>query len=282
MAPLVGTLEGISEDSLYDCFCDAFSDYVVAISMTMERFRLHLRRNGYDPAISTGILEDGRLLGFALFGRRMVSGTDVAYDLGTGIRSSCRGRGLAKMMLAHLTDVARERGIRKLQLEVIQENTRALELYRKAGFTISRSFSCYEHEGPVDEPACMPGQAFSFHGLECDLYDLFLDSMHSWQNSRQAVEACSEDFISLVADDHGVVVAHGVLMPASGDVPSLAVDPHYRHRGIATHMLSLMSRMSTSGRLRIINVEDGSSLQGLVENLGFRLFARQYEMTKAL
>lgn len=46
-----------------------------------------------------------------------------------------RGRGLGTRLLASVLDVARGRGIETLFLEARASNTRALELYRRFGFT---------------------------------------------------------------------------------------------------------------------------------------------------
>lgn len=46
-----------------------------------------------------------------------------------------RGRGLGAHLLSRVLDVARERGIESLYLEVRASNARAAELYRRFGFT---------------------------------------------------------------------------------------------------------------------------------------------------
>jgi diamine N-acetyltransferase len=50
-----------------------------------------------------------------------------------------RGRGWGRQTMAFLEEAARLEGIRTLHLEVVQENTSALQLYRKLGFAEHRS-----------------------------------------------------------------------------------------------------------------------------------------------
>lgn len=50
-----------------------------------------------------------------------------------------RGRGWGRATMAFLEDAARADGIHALHLEVVQSNTKALELYRKLGFHEHRS-----------------------------------------------------------------------------------------------------------------------------------------------
>ena len=57
-----------------------------------------------------------------------------------------RGRGLGRHLLACVMDVARERGIETMFLEVRASNQRAHELYRAFGFSdVGRRKAYYEH-----------------------------------------------------------------------------------------------------------------------------------------
>ena len=49
-----------------------------------------------------------------------------------------QGGGLGRTLLGHLMDVARERGCRRLHLEVRADNAAAIGLYESAGFTVVR------------------------------------------------------------------------------------------------------------------------------------------------
>ncbi|MDO8914599.1 MAG: tRNA (adenosine(37)-N6)-threonylcarbamoyltransferase complex transferase subunit TsaD [Coriobacteriia bacterium] len=56
------------------------------------------------------------------------------HIMNLAVRPDARGRGLGTALLSRLLDVAAERGLRKLTLEVRPSNVEAIELYRKAGF----------------------------------------------------------------------------------------------------------------------------------------------------
>ena len=57
-----------------------------------------------------------------------------AHVLNLCVRPESQGRGLARRMLEHLLDLARTAGAEMAFLEVRPSNTRALRLYRAAGF----------------------------------------------------------------------------------------------------------------------------------------------------
>jgi len=64
------------------------------------------------------------------------------------LRENLRGAGLATALLRSLTDCARDRGIRQLELAVSVENPAAIRFYRREGFTdIGRIPGGFLHDG---------------------------------------------------------------------------------------------------------------------------------------
>jgi ribosomal protein S18 acetylase RimI-like enzyme len=59
------------------------------------------------------------------------------------VDESARGRGVARALLEHATERARERGCRRMELDVNEENTAALALYTSFGFTTGHPRDLY-------------------------------------------------------------------------------------------------------------------------------------------
>ena len=53
------------------------------------------------------------------------------------VRSDLKGRGIGRMMMEHLIDYARRRGIAELYGDILDENSRMIRLVRELGFTLS-------------------------------------------------------------------------------------------------------------------------------------------------
>jgi ribosomal protein S18 acetylase RimI-like enzyme len=53
-----------------------------------------------------------------------------------GVREDAAGRGLGRRLLDHLEQWAREAGITRLELTVMDHNTRALRLYQRQGYEV--------------------------------------------------------------------------------------------------------------------------------------------------
>ena len=69
------------------------------------------------------------------------------------VRENMRGSGIADSLLAALTDHARKKGIRQLELTVSAENPAALQFYKRAGYAeIGRIPAGFIHQGrEIDE-----------------------------------------------------------------------------------------------------------------------------------
>ena len=270
------SLENTPLPQLHTVFCEAFGDYSVQIDMPLERFQSNMKRNGYDPSVSVGAYVDGRLVGFIMSGHRIWEGCDTAYDMGTGVIPTFRGQGIAKDMVGQLKTLLAGNGLSRYILEVITTNTKALSLYEKSGFRKRRDFSCLR----VDKSALDTEVSYR-HGhpssIDFTRMEDFWDESPSWQNSSDSVRAVSDSLrISTVALD-GRIVGYGLVNPANGDIPQLAVDKAYRRRGIGRSLISDLASMSSSKQLRLINVAD-EAIQSFLLHLGFEVYVRQFEM----
>ena len=107
-------------------------------------------RHGYPveklirEAVSFFVLRhDGKPAGC---GGVQVFGTDYAELKRMYVRPSFRGRGLSRLMLNHLADHARSRGVRTLRLETGIHQHAAIGLYEAAGFQKIPPFGGYKDD----------------------------------------------------------------------------------------------------------------------------------------
>lgn len=105
----------------------------------------------------------------------------------------------------------------------------------------------------------------------------FWDESPSWQNSSDSIQAISDSIQTSTVALDGKTVGYGLVNPANGDIPQLAVDKAYRKRGIGRSLAS----MSSSKQLRLINVAD-EAIQSFLLHLGSEIYVRQYEMELAV
>jgi putative acetyltransferase len=98
------------------------------------------------PGIAFFVMrEDGRAIGMGAFKRLSGSHGEIKS---MHVLAELRGRGLAQMMLDHLTAAAREAGIVRLSLETGAQDSfaAARKLYERAGFSYCPPFDDYAED----------------------------------------------------------------------------------------------------------------------------------------
>ncbi len=128
----------------------AFDDYLVKIPFSGPMLLNLARTDSIDLALSCVVLSSGAPVAGALIARRGWTNRLAAMAIVPGARRS----GIGRALVTRLLEEARARGDRRMVLEVIEQNTAAVELYRNAGFnTIRRLIGYAGPPPPVDEVA---------------------------------------------------------------------------------------------------------------------------------
>ena len=117
-----------------DVLARAFEDYFVRIPFTLGMLLTLGRTDSVDLTASRVIIRDNLPVGAALIARRGWTCRLAAMAILPEARRSGIGRAAVIQLLAE----ARTRGDRMVVLEVIEQNTAAVELYRACGFETIR------------------------------------------------------------------------------------------------------------------------------------------------
>lgn len=252
-------------DAVYTAFANAFSDYVVPLTLTREQLQEMVTRRGWVPEASAGVFEDDRLVAFTLNG---VEGTR-GYDTGTGVVISHRRQGLGRKTLELSYELLRAHGVTEYVLEVLEQNTAAADLYLREGFAITRGLQSWRLES---SPPVTARRLVNSSTRQLDW-----DIQPSWQNSSASIARAKDRHVRL-GDENGYVV----VFPNTGDVPQLAVKREARRQGVGTRLLHAAA--TEAGKpLRIMNVDESDrGIAAFLEHLGATRFVRQLEMVKAL
>ncbi|HYE83900.1 MAG TPA: GNAT family N-acetyltransferase [Clostridia bacterium] len=275
------TLEGVDTEILHKAFVEAFSDYQVKLDLPLWKLQRMLKRRGYVPEKSLGALKDEELVGFILNGCRKWKGRYTAYDIGTGVLPDYRKQGLTTNMFRKASELLRAEGVEQYLLEVIQENTAAYELYKKQGFKVERTFTCYK----LDNNKCkIEGNIEVSHadGLETAEWEqvkAFWDAEPSWQNSIEAVRPLPGGFLYSTVRSGNKIVGYGIMEKRTGDIPQFGVDRDHRGQGIGRRIIADLISNSETGKAAVLNVDDRSkSIKDFLSSTGFEPYVLQYEM----
>lgn len=265
---VIQTLEDIALKTLCETFNKAFSDYQINTVMSESQMETNLHKNGYSPACSIGLFDEGRLVGFILNARR----NNASYDCGTGIIPEYRKKGYAHDLIQATKETLVDLGLDTWILEVLSDNLRAKTLYEKAGFTTKRHLHCYST--PVEKLRAntkvelRAQHHFSIPQGEC---------LPSWQNS---TDSMATGVFPLWDIFYGNTRC-GVLCfnPINGSIAQIYIEPNFRNRGIAKEAIIEAANQCISPNIQITNVDASyAPLNNLFHRLGFSLFTTQEEM----
>jgi ribosomal protein S18 acetylase RimI-like enzyme len=285
----IRNLTGISFETIYQTFLEAFKDYAVNVNY-MDALKLKNRaiKNGYDPACSAGAFEGERLIGFTLVGIDHQYIQPSAFDIMTGIVGEYRGRGLAGKMFKQICSSLIKSGIQQFYLEVLQENAAAVKAYQKEGFKIARNFNCYALDVKKFKPVIklhIPLNLKQTDKSTVEDFETFADWQPSWENSFSAIQRIPDDLIIISATYSIKKVGLIIYYPALKWVMNILVDPVYRNMGVGSALIeSLLSKLNgQTSEIRILNIPANDYLfNEFLNESGFDLFTKQYEMTLEL
>ncbi len=250
-----GSCRDVPVPALHEAMAGAFADYVVSMSPALEQFAFMLRQRGYDPSLSQVAIADGRPVAFWIIGSDpQCNGT---YVIATGTTPDFRRRGLATQIFAHVRAALIERRAEWLELEVIDENRNARELYERLGFRPRRNVSCFTiPDAPMASASHAPAGIDDIPLSELQSRGPGMrDWPPSWQNGFASLARISDSLVCLGARAAGGLSGYGILIRPTATVAQITVHPNHRRQGVGTRLLMALYSANGSEPVRIINAE---------------------------
>ena len=115
---------------LAEIFNAGYEGYYTPFTLDEDTFRFMSRIWDDDLDASRVAIVDGEPAGICKLGIR----GDRGWIAGIGISTAHRGQGVGEELMRGVLDVARDRGLREVWLEVLVQNEPAIRLYEKLGF----------------------------------------------------------------------------------------------------------------------------------------------------
>lgn len=275
------TLQDIDHTTILDTFNDAFSDYIVPLKLTPEQLQGKIKSEQLQLEISVGAFEDEKLVGYILHGRDIINGQLCAYNGGTGVIPSMRGRRLTMQIYQFIMPSLKAKGFDKILLEVITINKPAIKIYEALGFRISRTLNCYKgmisNNVIPSDIEIKPLEDYDWGKLQS-----FWDWQPSWPNSVTALTQLKANNVALGAYRQQTLTGYAIYNPISKRIQQLAIDKPYRRKGIARQLLNTVA-VNHSSEIGMINIDDKDiATNAFLEHIGLTKNVVQYEMEMSL
>ena len=152
-----------SHREVAELFTRSFAGYFFDLEIDKGGLYRMMSQEGVDADCSRVVLRNDEPVGIALIARRGWTSRLAAM----GIIKEARGQGIGRWFMPELLAEARERGERKMVLEVIEQNVPAVHLYQRSGFQIVRrlvGFHWSPTAGDLPENSIAP--------TEVDIYEV--------------------------------------------------------------------------------------------------------------
>lgn len=277
-------LEHTDFDTLFHGFERAFSDY--EIRFEKEEVRSMLKRRGYNPQLSFAAFENGEIVSFTLNGIGIFNGIPTAYDTGTGTVKEYRGHGLAGNIFGHSLPHLKDAGIRQYLLEVLQNNSNAIAVYRRMNFKITREFNCFRQTIENISNSKATTAECIIEPVDTDFISkaqIFCDFSPSWQNSMESIKRGKSEIKCIGALINGTPAGYCVFDPNTGDLTQIAVKNEFRRKGIASRLLNEAIGLMKTNFVKVLNIDsDNPSLTEFLNSKNITLANKQFEMSLQL
>ncbi|MCM1040954.1 MAG: GNAT family N-acetyltransferase [Bacteroides sp.] len=275
----IGNLEHTDFETLFHGFEKAFADY--EIHFEKEEVRSMLKRRGYNPRLSFAAFDNGEIVAFTLNGTGIFNGVPTAYDTGTGTVKQYRGQGIAGKIFTHSLPFLKESGISQYLLEVLQNNQKAIGVYRRMNFEVTREFDCFrqtiEHiDNQKVNTDCIIEQVDTDSIRQAQHY---CDFRPSWQNNFESIERGISELTCLGAFLSGKMVGYCVFDIHTGDLAQIAVLSEYRRKRIASRLLQEAITSMKTDFIKILNISsDNPTMPVFLQSKNIPLASKQFEM----
>ena len=279
----IRNLEHTDFNTLFKGFERAFADY--EIHFEKEEVRSMLQRRGYNPKLSFAAFMNDGIVAFTLNGTGTFNDIPTAYDTGTGTVKEYRGQNLAGTIFTHSIPFLRGAGIRQYLLEVLQNNKKAIAVYRRMNFEVTREFDCFRQsiEQIDHRKANIDCMVESVHSEAIRQTQLACDFNPSWQNSIESIERGITGLTCLGAFLDGKMIGHCVFDMHTGDLSQIAVQNEYRRRGIGSRLLLEAAGKMKIDFIKVLNIDsDTSAMPAFLHSKNIPLASKQFEMVLSL
>ena len=259
------------------CFQAAFSDYAISIQLTEQQLQRRLEMSGIHKDLSFGAFAGSEMVGFIFNACSLYQGEQVAFDIGTGVVPAHRGKRVFADLFAFNEQALLKRGITRYYLEVLQQNEKAIAIYKKLGFQVARGFSVLKSSSPAPATDCQPVRCLPFADFRPEAVQGCTGPTASFEHSTGILRLNPEQYEVAVPEGQQRPSAFCIYDKSSGNLVQLGYADAADLKPILAQLLTRFETMVAKN----IDLGDTQALE-LLRSMGFTELVRQFEMVKAM
>lgn len=269
-------LERISLHEISECLNCAFSDYALPIHLGEKELSELFSASGVERKLSFGAFFDGTLIGFMLNSCGLYQGHRAAFDVASGVIPAHRGKQVFTGLFALAQQALKQQQIEQYYLEVLEENERAVALYKRHGFSITREFVVLSGSAP--KGVC-PSKRVQYSSLAAFNFQETAGlnrNRPSYEHSDHMLWLCPDRYeIAFIKEQ--TLSAWCVFSKENGQIFQFGWNGMEDLREVVLALLLRYPHVTAK------NIEsDQQQVLEMLASLSFKVIAKQYEMIQAL
>lgn len=267
-------LKNVSYREIASCLNLAFSDYYIPIQFTESQIPHFFKASGVDEKLSFGAFSDSQMIGFIFNSCSIYNGQKAAFDVGTGVIPEERGKKVFTNLFKFTEQELKKYQIEKYYLEVLQQNDRAVSLYKKQGFSIVREFVVLNACNSAKETVHDKVKYLSFNEFDFNKIKHCKFVKPSYEHSDNILKL-NPDFYNIAYVEDGMISAFCVFAKENGQILQLG------YRNIQDLRLIVQCLLLTFNNIAAKNIDmKESQVLEMLYSIGFKQVTKQFEMVK--
>ncbi len=204
----VKTLNPSCFDEIIECFLASFEGYFVTMPTDKNYYKERWKAAKLDYHSSYGMYDGTTLVGFILHAVDTRNGEKIAYNTGTGVLPSYRGKKIVKEIYKVALPELKQKGITKSTLEVIKENWKAVKSYESVGFKICKQYKCFS--GDIDSQTNIDIEVNKINLQKVAWNELPNQAFYSWDNQKESILGGNYTFYTITnnGEDQAYFIKH--------------------------------------------------------------------------
>jgi len=275
---VIHTLSELTAADLAAVFNTAFEGYFLPIRLSEQQMADKIKSENIRLDYSVGVTIDDRLAGFILTGIDKDHQQTISYNAGTGVIPEFRGLKLTEKMYDYLLPILKKQNIRKHQLEVITENTKALKIYQHIGYQITKTVSSFK--GKI----IAPSKELTYEFVKLDLTEdrlvqSFWNHFPTYQNTLSSINRNKElhEILGIYANKQ--LIAYIIYTKGTLRIKQFGVHPNYRNNGIGHQLFYEVQKTNPDTDLVLINIGNTDDItHSFLKKIGMDIIIEQFEM----
>jgi len=268
---VIKSLSHSSFDAIVDCFQSAFQNYFVPMPTDKTYYQTRWKAAKVNFDLSFGMYDGEQLVGFIIHAIDLRNKHLTAYNTGTGVLENYRGRSIIKEIYSHAIPILQERGVTRSILEVIQENERAIHVYKNVGFKIIKEYKCFNGAISLNKKNELKTRRTDVKIIEHQRMET--RSKYSWDNQLESIENAEYEYYEIM--QNGKAESYFVIHPTNGYIPQL--DCYHSTPKAWENLAHGIRQISSKAKINNVDLRFKDKL-GCIDLLGVENVVDQYEM----